>query len=139
MPAFDNARRFFAACDGAQGWAACEALVEPGATFACQAAALQDITTVADYCEWMKGIGSVTAPDASYVLHGASFDEESRVALFFATIHLTHTGPGGPVPPTGRDTSSDYVYALTMSANDKVERLEKVWNDGWAMAELGWA
>ncbi len=113
--------------------------MEPGATFACQAAALKDITTVADYCEWMKGIGSVTAPDASYVLHGASFDEESRVALFFATIHLTHTGPGGPVPPTGRDASSDYVYALTMSANDKVERLEKVWNDGWAMAELGWA
>ncbi len=139
MSAFENAKRFFAACDGAEGWAACEALVEPGAVFSCQAAALQEITTVADYCEWMKGIGTVTAPDASYEVHSASFDEASRVALFFATIELTHTGDGGPVPPTGQKARSEYVYALTMSANDKVERLQKVWNDGWAMSELGWA
>jgi hypothetical protein len=43
------------------------------------------------------------------------------------------------VPPTHKPTHSHYVYALTMSANGKVERMVKIWNAGWAMRELGWA
>jgi len=42
------------------------------------------------------------------------------------------------VPPTHQETHSHYVYFLTMNAENKVERLVKVWNAPWAMRELGW-
>jgi len=36
------------------------------------------------------------------------------------------------------DTHSDYVYVLTMNADNKVERMVKIWNASWALRELGW-
>ena len=84
------------------------------------------------------GFGKTTAPGATYDLHSSSYDEETRTAVFFATFHAKHTGEGGPVPPTHKETHTDYVYILTMNADDKVERMVKVWNAPWAMKELGW-
>ena len=49
----------------------------------------------------------------------------------------THTGQGGP-PPTGKRTSSDYVYSMDFDG-DKIRHMTKIWNAGWAMKELGWA
>ncbi len=138
MSAFTNARAFFDACEAPAGWAGCSDYVEPGATFTAQSEPIADISTVEDYCEWMKGFGTVTAPGATYDLHTAAFDEETRTATFFATYHATHSGDGGPVPPTGQSTDSHYVYIVKMSANDKVESMTKIWNAPWAMRELGW-
>ena len=138
MSALDNARRFFEACETAQGWEGCRPFVAQGATFSAQSEPLADITSLQDYCEWMKGLGTVTAPDISYDLHAASFDENSRIATFFATVHLTHTGDGGPVPPTNKSADSDYVYAIKMDADDKICAMTKIWNAPWAMRELGW-
>ena len=39
---------------------------------------------------------------------------------------------------TQKETHSHYVYLLTMSEDDKVARMVKVWNAPWAMKELGW-
>ena len=64
--------------------------------------------------------------------------KRTRNAVFFATYHAKHTGDGGPVPPTNKETNSHYVYVLTMNEDDKVERMTKVWNAPWAMKELGW-
>ena len=47
-------------------------------------------------------------------------------------------GEGGPIPPTNKTTNSQYVYALTMNGDDKVERMCKVWNATWAIRVLGW-
>ncbi len=138
MSAFDTAKAFFEACEQPAGWAACERYVEPGATFTAQAEPLTDVNTVEGYCEWMKGFGTVTAPGASYDLHAAAYDEASRTATFFATYHATHTGDGGPVPPTRQSTESHYVYVIRMSASGKVEAMTKIWNAPWAMRELGW-
>jgi ketosteroid isomerase-like protein len=49
----------------------------------------------------------------------------------------THSADGGPVAPTGKSISSDYVYMMEF-ADGKISHLTKIWNVGWAMKELGW-
>lgn len=138
MTAFENARRFFDACEAPQGWAGCRQYVEGDAPFVAQSEPLADTKTVEAYCEWMKAFATVTAPGATYDLHTSSWDEATRTAVFFATYHARHSGDGGPVPPTHKETHTHYVYVLTMSPGDKVEKMVKIWNAPWAMRELGW-
>lgn len=138
MTAFENAKRFFDACEAPTGWEGCKEYVADGASFVAQSEPLADVDTVAAYCDWMAGFGTVTAPGATYELHTCSFDEGNRTATFFATYHAKHTGDGGPVPPTNKETHSHYVYVLEMNDDDKVEKMVKIWNAPWAMRELGW-
>ena len=139
MSAYENAIKFFHACESAAGWEGCREYVVDDAPFDAQSEPLVEITTVAAYCDWLAGFGTVTAPNATYHLHHQSFDEDSKTAAFFGTYQATHTGEGGPVPPTGKETKSHYVYIITMSEDDKVASMTKIWNVGWAMAQLGWA
>lgn len=138
MSAFENAKKFFVACETPSGWEGCKDYVAAGATFDAQSEPLAEITTVEAYCDWMAGFGNVTAPGSTYDLHTSGFDAEQRTAMFFATYNAKHTGEGGPVPPTNKETHSHYVYFLTMNDEDKVEKMVKVWNAPWAMKELGW-
>lgn len=138
MGAFENATKFFMACEAAEGWEGCKPYVAEGATFTAQSEPLIEVNTVEAYCDWMAGLGSVTAPGSTYDLHVSAFDEKTRTAVFFATYHAKHTGPGGPVPPTHRETHSEYVYFLTMNEENKVAKMVKVWNASWALRELGW-
>ena len=138
MVTFENAKKFFAACEAAEGWAGCEQYVADNASFNAQSEPLAEIKTVKDYCDWMAGFANGIAPGSTYDLHTSSYDNESRTAVFFATYHAKHTGEGGPVPPTHKETNSHYVYTLTMDADDKVEKMVKIWNAPWAMKELGW-
>jgi len=138
MTAFENATKFFTACEAPAGWEGCQPYVAENATFSAQSEPLAELKTVHEYCEWMKGIGTITAPGATYDLHTSSYDEATRTAIFFATYHGRHTGEGGPVPPTNKETHTHYVYVLTMNEENKVERMIKVWNAPWAMRELGW-
>jgi len=138
MSAFENARKFFIACEAPEGWAGCKPYVADGASFVAQSEPLAGVVTVEAYCDWMAAFATITAPGATYDLHSSSYDEKTRTAVFFATYHAKHTGEGGPVPPTHKETNSHYVYLLTMDAEDKVSRMVKVWNAPWAMRELGW-
>ena len=138
MSAFENATRFFHACERSEGWDGCQQYVEPGASFEAQAGPLVEIGTVQDYTDWMAGAAS-WMPDGRYDLHTSAWDEANRAATFVATYHGSHSGEGGPVPPTNREMSSDYVYVLYMNADDRVERMVKIWNAAWAMNQLGWA
>jgi len=138
MTAFETASKFFAACEAPEGWEGCKEYVADGASFTAQSEPLAEINTIEAYCDWMAAIGKITAPGASYDLHSASYDEANRTAVFFATYHARHTGEGGPVPPTNKETHSHYVYVLTMNEDNKVARMIKVWNAPWAMRELGW-
>ena len=138
MNAFENAKKFFEACEAPAGWAGCQTYVAENAPFRAQSEPLVEIDTVQAYCEWMAALGTVTVPGATYDLHTASYDPQTRTAIFFATYHAKHTGDGGPVPPTQKETDSDYVYVLTMNADGKVEKMVKIWNAPWAMKELGW-
>lgn len=138
MNAFKNATSFFHNCESARGWEACREYVADNAQFSAQSEPLTEVKTVKDYVDWMDGLGSITMPGCSYDLHTSAFDEENNTAIFFATFNGTHTGEGGPIPPTNKTTHSEYVYALKMNSDGKVENMTKIWNASWALRELGW-
>ncbi len=138
MSAFDNATKFFVACESLEGWSGCQAYVMPDATFTAQCEPLIDVTTVAERTQWMAGLGNGPLAGCGYDVHARAYDERTRTALFFATFRASHDGDGGPVPPTHQSTETHYLYALTMNDQDKVEQLVKVWNAPWALNQLGW-
>ncbi|HZO51445.1 MAG TPA: hypothetical protein VFB63_01945 [Bryobacteraceae bacterium] len=138
MSAFENATKFFHACESLKGWEGCRPYVAPGATFQAQCEPLVDIKTVEAYCGWMAAVGSGPLNGCGYVLHSSAYDESTRTAIFVGTFTATHSGDGGPVPPTNKQTVTDYVYALTMNAGGKIAAMRKVWNAPWALKELGW-
>lgn len=132
----DTARAFFVACETGQGWAGCEASCHADAGFSAQSAAIAAITTLADYAEWMKGL-LVTIPDGACHLTGFALDAERQTVIASAVFTGTHSGAGGPVPPTGKRAESDYAYVIRMEAG-RVRHMTKVWNDSWALQQLGW-
>jgi predicted ester cyclase len=75
-------------------------------------------------------------PDGHYELKSFATDSERNNVTAYAVFKATHTGEGGP-PPTGKSTSSDYVYAMDFEG-DKIRHMTKIWNSGWALKELGW-
>ena len=137
MSNYETAHGFFEACETGQGWAACERFCYTDATFACQADALAETTTLAAYAEWMKGL-LIPVPDGRYVLTAFAADEARSIVVAAAEFHGTQTGEGGPVPPTGKAVSSDYAYVMQFDG-DKIRHMTKIWNDVHALRGLGWA
>lgn len=131
-----TAKAFFEACETGGGWAACQAYCVPGATFAAQAGALAEVKTLEAYTEWMKGLLTVLT-DGRYDLHAFAEDAARGQVCAFGTFHGTHLA-GGPMPPTGKRTSTDYVYVMAFQGG-KITHMTKIWNDGYALKELGWA
>ena len=131
------AEAFFEACETGKGWEGCRAYCAPGATFSAQAEPLLDVRTLEQYTEWMKGILTIL-PDGRYELKSFATDEARHNVAAYAVFHATHTGTGGPVPPTGRRTSTDYVYVMQFEG-DKISHMTKIWHAGLALKELGWA
>lgn len=132
-----TAAAFFEACETGGGWEACKRYCAPDATFSAQADALANVTTLLDYAEWMKGLLTFI-PDGRYEVKSFATDEERRNVAAYAVFHGTHTGEGGPCPPTGKSTSTDYVYVMQFD-DDKIVHFTKIWNDTRATRELGWA
>lgn len=97
---------------------------------------MPQVKTLAEYTDWMKGMTTVL-PDGHYELKAFATDAERNTVVACAVFHGTHVGPGGPVPPTGRRTSTDYVYVMRFEA-DKIVHMTNVWHAGLAMKELGW-
>ena len=138
MNSFKNAESFFHNCESAKGWEACKSYVAENAKFNAQSEPLAEVTVVKDYVEWMAGLGTVTMPGCSYSISASAYDESKNTAIFFATFTGTHSGDGGPIPPTNKTTNTHYVYALKMNDDGKVESMTKIWNSSWALRELGW-
>jgi predicted ester cyclase len=65
-------------------------------------------------------------------------DNERNSVCAYAVYSGTHTGEGGPVPPTGKSTSTDYVYVMEFE-DDKIRHTTKIGNAGLALKDLGWA
>lgn len=138
MKAFENAKSFFHNCESAKGWEACKNYAIDNATFDAQSEPLAEVTKLKDYVNWMEGLGTITMPGCSYRVHASAYDENNNTAIFFATFTGTHSGEGGPIPPSNKTTNSEYVYAIKMNSEDKVESMTKIWNSSWALRELGW-
>ncbi len=131
------AEAFFDPCETGQGWQACKQFCTSNATFSAQSEPLLEITTLEQYADWMKGMLTVL-PDARYELKAFAADPERNSVVAYAVFHGTHTGPGAPLPPTGKSTSTDYVYIMQF-ADDRITHMTKVWNSGYALKQLGWA
>lgn len=137
MTMFDVARDFFEACETGKGWDSCKEWCHGDASFSCQADALADITTLAGYCDWMQGLlGPI--PDGHYELKAFAADEKNSAVLASAVFHGTHTGDGGPIPPTGKSIAADYVYVMKFEGS-KIQHMTKIWNDSHSLRALGWA
>ena len=132
----DTARQFFDACETGQGWQACSRYCHATATFSAQSGALAGIDTLEAYTEWMKGL-LTPLPDGAYELRSFSVDEDRRNVAASAVFRGTHTGEGGPVPPTGKRVEADYVYVMQFDA-DRIRHMTKIWNDAVSLQQLGW-
>jgi hypothetical protein len=86
----------------------------------------------------MVAFGSTTAPGFKIVIHSQGWDAEHKIACHFATFHAKHTGPGGPVEPTNKEMATDYAYFVFMNDEGMCTKISKVWNDVWAMKQIGW-
>lgn len=133
----ETARAFFDACETGRGWADCSAYCQPDATFQAQSEPLADLTTLQEYADWMKDMLGLM-PDAAYTVKSFAMDPERDNVTAYAVFSGTHTGSGGPVPPTGKSLSTDYVYVMEFDAG-KIKHMQKIWNSGWAMKQVGWA
>ena len=133
----ETAIAFVDACDTGKGWEVCKEWCTDGATFSVQADALAEITTLEGYVGWAKDL-LTPVPDGNYELKGLAADEDRGLVVAFAVFQGMQTGPGGPVAPTGNTIASDYVYAMEFDG-DKIGHVTKIWNDGHAMKQLGWA
>ena len=130
------ARKFFDACEQGKGWAVCQEFCTPKATFAAQAEPLADVGTLQQYTDWMKSLLTVM-PDGRYEVKSFATDESGKNVSAYGVFMGTHTGQGGPVPPTGKSVRTDYVYVMFFDG-EKIRHMQKIWHAGLAMKELGW-
>jgi predicted ester cyclase len=132
----ETAKAFFEACETGKGWAGCRAYCQSDASFSAQSEPLAEMTTLQEYTDWMKGpLGFV--PDGRYEVKSFATDDQRNNVCAYGVFSGTHSGDGGPMPPTGKSTSSDYVYVMEFD-DGKISHMTKIWNAGWAMKELGW-
>lgn len=133
----DTAELFFEACETGKGWDGCALYCAPDAGFSAQAGALAGVATVEQYTDWMKGL-LTAVPDGTAEIRALGVDEVRASVAIYGIFRGTHTGEGGPVPPTGRSVEADYVYVLEFEG-ETVRRMTKVWNDVISLQQLGWA
>src|SRR6478609_6102594 len=62
------------------------------------------------------------------LLKSSATDSKRNNVTAYAVFKATHTGEGGP-PPTGKSTSSDYVYNMRFDG-EKISHMTKIWNSG---------
>ncbi len=135
-PVLEIARTFFHACETGKGWEICRRFCTPDASFSAQAEPLADVHTLEQYTDWMKGLLTILS-DAGYELKSFAADEDRGSVMAYAVFHGTHTGEGGPVPPTGKTAEADYVYVMDLEG-DRIHHMTKIWNSGLTLSQLGW-
>ncbi len=131
------AQKFFEACETGKGWEGCRQYCHPDATFSAQAEPLAEVRSLQEYTDWMRDLLTYV-PDGRYEVKSFATDEERNSVCAFAVFSGTHTGEGGPCPPTGRSASADYVYAIEFDG-DRIRHMTKIWHAGVTMKEFGWA
>jgi predicted ester cyclase len=133
----ETATEFFHACEKGQGWEACKAYCHPDATFTTQGDTFGGVETLEAYTEAMKGLIAGPIPDGSYEIRSFAVDEERGNVSAFGVFRGHHTGEGGPVEPSGKMVDTDYVYVMEFDG-DRIRHMTKIWNDGFAMRQIGW-
>lgn len=132
----NTALEFFDACETGKGWDVCKQWCHADATFTAQADALDGLSTLEAYTEWMKAL-CVPMPDAKYELTFFGIDPDRSTVAGAAIFRGTHT-VDTDMPATGKSAASDYCYVMKFDG-DKIAHMTKIWNDGHALRQLGWA
>lgn len=132
----ETAMAFFQACEEGKGWAVCKEYCTDDASFSVQASPLQGISTIEGYSDWMAGVFTFM-PNAAYEIKSICTNDDSSHVSVFAVFTGTHSEEGGPVPPTGKSMTTDYVYVMELSEG-KVSHLTKIWNSEEALKQVGW-
>jgi predicted ester cyclase len=132
----ETAEQFFDACETGKGWDVCQGYCHADATFSSQAGALEGVDTLQGYTEWMKGL-LTPVPDGRYEVRSFAVDDARENVAAYAVFRGTHTGEGGPVPPTGKQVEADYVYVMDFDG-DRIRHMTKIWNDAISLKQLGW-
>ena len=130
------AKQFFEACEEGGGWEGCQQYCTPDATFTTQAEPLADMRKLQEYTDWMKDLLTFMS-DAQYEVKSFATDDERNNVSAYGVFSATHTGEGGPCPPTGKSMKADYVYVMELDG-EKIRHMTKIWNSGWTLKELGW-
>ena len=133
----ETAAKFFDACETGQGWEACGQYCHPDASFSAQADTFAAIDRLQDYTEAMKGLIAGPIPDASYEIKSFAVDPDRGHVSGYAVFKGTHSGDGGPGEPTGKAVETDYVYVMEFEG-ESIRHVTKIWNDVFAMRQLGW-
>ena len=136
-PIKDSAEQFFDACETGKVWELCQQFCHPDASFSAQAGALAGIETLQGYTNWMKAMFT-PMPDGRYEVRSFAVDEGRNNVAAFGVFKGTHTGDGGPVPPTGKGVAAEYVYVMEFEGN-RIRHMTKIWNDVASLQQLGWA
>jgi predicted ester cyclase len=84
----------------------------------------------------MRGL-LTPVPDGHYEVRSFGVDEARNNVAAYGVFRGTHTGEGGPVPPTGKTVEADYVYVMDFDG-DRIRHMTKIWNDGISLKQLGW-
>ncbi len=137
MSISETAKLFFDACERGEGWEACRRWCHDDASFSCQADALADVTSIEGYVQWVQALFT-PVPDMHPEIRSFATDPERNSVAVHAVVHGTQTGQGGPVPPTGKAVSADYVYVMAFDG-DRIRHMTKIWNDAYTLRQLGWA
>ena len=131
------ARHFFDACETGKGWSECQQYCTAEATFSSQTDLFGDTKTLEAYTDAMAHL-TQPLPDLRYEMIAFEMDEKRGSICAAATFHATHTGEGGPVPPTHKSVATEYCYVIRFDG-EKISHMTKIWNDGFAMKQAGWA
>lgn len=133
----NTAMAFFETCESGKGWEQCQQYCHDDAIFNVHATSLEHYKTVAEYSESLPHLMKIL-PDAHYKLINVAVDEERETVIVFARFYGTHTGIDEPVPATGKSLATNYGFVMRLQ-DGKVAEVTKVWNDGHAHVQLGWA
>ena len=112
-----SAKDFFTACETGKGWEACKAYCTPAATFAGQSEPLAGVKSLAEYCDWMKGLLTILQ-NGSYEVKSFATDTERNNVSAYAVLRGPILAPAAHVSrPANRQ------HRITsMSCNSTVTR-----------------
>ena len=105
----ETALAFFDACETGKGWAGCQ-----------------------------QHEGAVRTMSRCHEIRSFAVEDQRRNVSAYGVFRATHTGQGGPVPPTGKKVEADYVYVMQFDG-DRIRHMTKIWNDAISLHQLGWA
>ena len=127
-PSVEVAQAFFDACETGKGWEVCQQFCTPDASFSAQAEPLDDIDTLEQYTDWMKGLLTLLS-DAGYELKSFAADKDRGHVMGYGVFHGTHTGEGASLPPTGKRSGRlrDNLHVMEFEG-DHIRHMTKIWN-----------